>query len=285
MTPFGETGRNPPPHMRKASLSSSEKLRLSRLLRHKDLFLFDLDGVLYKGKEVREKIGGTRAVEALRQAEKNLLVLTNNSTDSVETIRRRLSEFDIPVRQEEILSSALLTAEYIENEHGKVTYFLVGEAGLETEMKKRGHARTEGDDAKFVVVGLDRMLTYAKLDKAARLAAGGARIIATHAARFYMYGDGPAMATGPVVKALEYAAGAKATIIGKPSPLMFRMALARVRCSPARAVMIGDQVDTDLEGAARAGIESVLVTTGVDRYAEGIALATLSNVDDIADFL
>ena len=254
------------------------------ILRKKDLFLFDLDGVFYKGKENREKIGGARAIETLHESGKKLFILTNNSTDSVETVHARLAEFDIPVEKEEILTSALLTAEYLSKKHGKVSYFLIGEAGLESEMRKYGHSRTTGG-AQFVVVGLDRKLTYDKLDQAARLVRKGASIVATHSARLYMYSDGPAIATGPIVRALEYATQKKATVIGKPSPLMFRIALERTGCKERQAVMIGDQVDTDLEGASRAGIDSILVTTGLDQDARGSAIATISNVDDLVDLL
>ena len=255
------------------------------ILGKKELFLFDLDGVFYKGKENREKIGGTRAIEALRRAAKRLFVLTNNSTDSVRTIRQRLAEFSIPVREEEILTSARLTAEYIRKKHGQVPYFLIGETGLESEMRRSGHTRTEGEEARLVVVGLDRKLTYDKLDRAARVVRNGASIVATHSSRLYMYNDGPAIATGPIVRALEYATQKKATLIGKPSPLMFRIALERAGCRGEQAVMIGDQVDTDLEGAAGAGIDSVLVTSGVDHDSQGIAMATISNVDDLVDLL
>ncbi|HYB07185.1 MAG TPA: hypothetical protein VEB87_03405, partial [Nitrososphaerales archaeon] len=78
---------------------------MKQLLRQKRLFLFDLDGVFYKGKESRVKIGGTLAIEALRREGRRLYVLTNNSTDSVETVRSRLVEFDIPVKQDEVLTS------------------------------------------------------------------------------------------------------------------------------------------------------------------------------------
>jgi HAD superfamily hydrolase (TIGR01450 family) len=260
-------------------------LKKRPILRNKDLFLFDLDGVFYRGKENRERIGGTRAIEALRRSGKKLFVLTNNSTDSVETVHARLTEFSIPVEREEILTSALLTAEYLSKKHGKVSYFLIGEAGLEAEMRRCGHTRTEGEDAQFVVVGLDRRLTYDKLDRAARLVRNGASIVATHTARLYMYSDGPAIATGPIVRALEYATQRKATVIGKPSPLMFRIALERAGCAKGQAVMIGDQVDTDLEGASRAGIDSILVTSGVDQDALGTAVATIPNVDDLVDLL
>ncbi len=255
-------------------------------LRGKNLFLFDLDGVFYRGKESRVKIGGTKAVEALRGLGKKLYVLTNNSTDSVETVHSRLTEFHIPVKKDEILTSALLTAEYLRRKRGRVSYFLVGEAGLESEMRKYGHRRTEGEKADFVVVGLDRAITYDKLDHAARLVRNGASIVATHSARLYMYKTGPAIATGPILKAIEFATKKRATVIGKPSTLMFRIALERAGCAKGEAVMVGDQVDTDLLGASRAGIDSILVTTGVNRQARSTGvIATISNVDELVNLL
>ncbi len=257
-----------------------------RPLRNKNLFLFDLDGVFYKGKESRTKIGGTKAIEALRAKGKDILVVTNNSTDSVETIHSRLAEFKIPVKLEEVLSSSLLTSEYLLKKHGKVSYFLVGEAGLDHEMKKLGHRRTAANRAQFVVVGLDRKVTYDKLDFAARLVREGAGLVATHSSALYMYKTGPAIATGPLVKAIEFASGKRATVIGKPSPLMFRIALERAKRSRDESVMVGDQLDTDILGASRAGIESVLVTTGVDKGPDGFkVLATIQNVDSIVGLL
>jgi 4-nitrophenyl phosphatase len=259
---------------------------LRRLLRAKKLFLFDLDGVFYKGKESRVKIGGTKAIEALRAQGRDLYVVTNNSTDSVETVHSRLKEFNIPVNKEEILTSSLLTAEYLRDRHGRVSYFLVGEEGLDLEMKRCGHQRTEGEKADFVVVGLDRKITYEKLDHAARLARNGSGIVATHNSRLYMYKTGPAIATGPIVKAIEYASQKRATVIGKPSPLMFRIALEKAGRKKEEAVMIGDQVDTDIAGAAKAGVDSILVTSGVDQSAGNFhTIATLSNVDDIVPLL
>ncbi|MDG6910175.1 MAG: HAD-IIA family hydrolase, partial [Nitrososphaerota archaeon] len=232
---------------------------MKRILKDKQLFLFDLDGVFYKGKETRIKIGGTRAVEALRARGKRLYILTNNSTDSARTVCARLREFDIPVKANEVLTSGLLTAEYLKDRFGSVSYYLVGEEGLDSELEAHGHRRTRGERADFVVIGLDRDLTYEKLDHAARVARNGAKIVATHSSALYMYESGPAMATGPLVKAVEYASGKRATVIGKPSPLMYSIALSRARCTKDQAVMVGDQVDTDIAGANRAGIDAILV--------------------------
>ena len=259
---------------------------MKRLLASKELFLFDLDGVFYKGKESRVKIGGTEAVEAIREAGKKLFILTNNSTDSAETVHNRLLEFDVPVKREEVLTSGLLTAEYLRQKHGRVSYFLVGEEGLDSEMKRFGHRRTRGESADFVVIGLDRRITYDKLDHAARLARNGAGIVATHSSRLYMYKTGPAIATGPLVKAVEYASSKRATVIGKPSPLMFTIALRHAGCSKERTVMIGDQLETDIEGASRAGIDSILVRSGIDKEAGTYRpLAVIQDVDDIVPLL
>ena len=259
---------------------------MKRLLRDKELFLFDLDGVFYKGKESRIKIGGTRAVEAIRSRGGQLYILTNNSTDSAKTVWSRLTEFDIPVREDEVLTTTLLTAEYLRDRCGRVSYFLVGEQGLEEEMTRWGHRKISGEKADFVVVGLDRNLTYDKLDHAARLARNGARIVATHISRLYAYKTGPAMATGPIVKAIEYASKKRAIVIGKPSPLMFEIALKRARIKKSQAVMIGDQLDTDIAGASNAGIDSILVRSGVDEDPRGYrVMTTLRDVDGIIPLL
>ncbi len=258
------------------------RLDLSR----KRLFLFDLDGVFYKGKESRVKIGGTRIVSQLRAKGKKLMILTNNSTDTAETVRERLAEIDVPVDSNEIMTSGRATAEYLRSKFGQVEYFLMGEAGLEAELRSQGHIRTHGLGAGFVVIGLDRNLTYGKLDRAAAVVRGGASIVATHASPLYMYKDGPALASGPILKALEYATGKRGKVIGKPSPLMFKTALERAGVRASDAVMVGDQLDTDIEGAAGAGIESVLVLTGLDRPAKRKGLiGSVENVDDLADFI
>lgn len=251
----------------------------------KKLFLFDLDGVFYKGKEKRIKIGGTKIVRELRKRGKKLFVLTNNSTDTANTIWHRLIEVGVPVRKDEVLTSTVVTAQYLLSKYGKVTYFLVGERGLELEMRRFGHRRVESDRADFVVVGLDRHLTYEKLNQATTVARNGAPIIATHVSALYMARDGPAMATGPLVKALEYAASKKAIEVGKPATLMFKVALNDAGCTASEALMVGDQLDTDILGAKRAGIDSILVKTGVDKDIRGsAALAAVPNVDDLVGF-
>jgi 4-nitrophenyl phosphatase len=257
-------------------------------LSRKKLFLFDLDGVLTAGKEKPVKLGGTKVINKIRASKgKRFFVLTNDSTDTVETVLERLRGFDIPVKYEEILTSAKLTAQYIAKRHPKGTYFLVGERGLEEELNREGLRRTRGARADVVVVGLDRWLTYNKLDRASEVARNGAPIVACHYARLYMFKNRVAMAVGPIVKSIEFASGKKAVAIGKPSRLMFELALEKAGCKPAEAVMVGDQEETDILGAKRMGITSVMVKTGVYSREETKteADAVVETVDDIAESL
>lgn len=254
-------------------------------LSRKELFLFDLDGVLTAGKEKPVKLGGTKVINRIRARGKRFFVLTNDSTDTVETVLERLRRFDIPVEKEEILSSAKLTAQYVAKKHPHATYFLVGEKGLEEELDREGLRRTRGSKADVVVVGLDRWLTYNKLDKAGEVARNGASIVACHYARVYMFRNRVAMAVGPIVKAIEYTSSKKAVAIGKPSPLMFELALEMAGCKARDAVMVGDQEETDIVGAKRMGITSIIVKTGV--FSRGqtktAADAVVDTVDDVAE--
>ena len=254
-------------------------------LSRKKLFLFDLDGVLTAGKEKPVKLGGTKVINKIRARGKRFFVLTNDSTDTVETVLERLQRFDIPVEKEEILSSAKLTAQYVAKRHPHATYFLVGEKGLAEELDREGLRRTRGSKADVVVVGLDRWLTYNKLDKAGEVARNGASIVACHYARVYMFRNRVAMAVGPIVKAIEYTSSKKAVAIGKPSPLMFELALEMAGCKARDAVMVGDQEETDIIGAKRMGITSIIVKTGV--FSRGqtktAADAVVDTVDDVAD--
>ena len=252
-------------------------------LSKKKLFLFDLDGVLLAGKEDPIRLGGPAVIGKIRQRGKRLFVLTNDSTDSVETIHSRLGFLGIPVEKDEILSCARLTAEYVAKRHPGGSYFLVGESGLADELDMKGLRRTEGDEAEVVVVGLDRKLTYDKLDKAAELARNGAQIVSCHAAHVYAFRGRTALAVGPLFKAIEYGSEKRGVSIGKPSRLMFRLALEKAGCKPRDAVMVGDQEDTDIVGAKKMGIDGVLVTTGVyDGKAKTVAKAVFKNVDDLA---
>lgn len=227
------------------------------------VFLFDLDGVLSVGKESPRYLGGRDVVSKIKSSGKKAFVLTNDSTHVREEIHQNLTQLGFNFQMEEILTSGYLTATYLTQRFGKTTFFLVGEVGLRRELEAAGHVPTT-ENPRVVVVGLDRGLSYDKLDNALRFLRAGAQLIGSYGGALYMGDHGPALSAGPITKALEYGSGKSAIIIGKPSPRMFRLALRQAKEKPRRAVMVGDQIETDLLGARQAGVHTVLVLTGVE---------------------
>lgn len=265
---------------------SSKKI-LSNILSSKKLFLFDLDGVLYVGKEAPKLIGGIRLIKKLKRKGKKIFVLTNTSTHTRESLQRTLRKLGFPIEVDEILTSSKLTSEYIKQRWDSCKCYLIGEEGFKKELESLGHKIVENEQPDIVVVGLDRNLTYEKLNKALRFLRNGAKLVSSSVARVYMDRDGAAMGVGGIVKALEYSSGKKTIGIGKPSPLMFKLALKKANVNAKDAVMIGDQIETDITGAKRLGIFSILVRTGVDKevITEPKPDLIIGNIDELLHYI
>jgi HAD superfamily hydrolase (TIGR01450 family) len=252
-------------------------------------FFFDLDGVLTVGKETPRYLGGREVVKAIKSLGKNAFVLTNDSTRVRGEILGSLTKFGFNFTLDEILTSSYFTAKYLYEKFESASFFLVGEDGLKRELESAGHHVTE-QNPQVVVVGFDRKLTYEKLDNARRFLKDGAQLIGSYGGAVYMSANGPALSAGPIIKALEYASGRRAVMIGKPSPRMFRLALQQARETPVHAVMVGDQIETDLVGARRAGIHTILVLTGVETR-DAVSRSKikpdmlLENVDELSNYL
>jgi 4-nitrophenyl phosphatase len=227
------------------------------------VFFFDLDGVLSIGKETPRYLGGRELVAKIKSSGKKTAILTNDSTHTRNEIQQNLSRLGFSFDLEEILTSSYLTALYLTQRFGKAEFFLVGEEGLQRELEAAGHHQS-GDRPAVVVVGFDRKLSYEKLDEALRALKKGAVLIGSYGGAVFMSDRGPALSAGPIIKALEYASRRRAIMIGKPSPRMFRLALKQAKEMPSKAVMVGDQIETDILGASRAGVHTILVLTGVE---------------------
>jgi HAD superfamily hydrolase (TIGR01450 family) len=255
------------------------------------LFLFDLDGVLTVGKETPRYIGGRRILSKLKRLGKKILVLTNTSTHTQHEVWTKLKKLGFPIEETELLTSTHLLADYLADRYGRIECYVIGERGLVRELKARGHHVTKSTKTvDFVVVGLDRQLTYDKLNAAVNLLRRNAHLAAAYMDRVYMSSKGPAFSAGPIAKALEYASGKSALVVGKPSPIMFRTALKQTNTKSHEGIMIGDQIDTDIVGAKRVGLRTALVLTGVSskRVIERSPVKpdlVVAHVDDLVKYL
>ena len=221
--------------------------------------LLDLDGVLYVEEEPVD--GATDAVAALRAAGHALRFVTNTTSRPRASILERLHRLGFDVADEELLTPAVLAVRLCRARGHRRVALLVRDdvradfAGLEPP--------DEGGGADAVIVGdMGDAFDYALLNGAFRQVMDGAELIALQRNRYWMTPDGLALDVGPFVAALEYATRTEAVVVGKPAPAFFATALADLGTDPADALMVGDDVESDVGGALAAGLAAVLVRTG-----------------------
>lgn len=234
-------------------------------LNHYRAFLVDIDGVVVRGGEVLP--GATEAIHILRQ-HGQVLFLTNNSTQSRRGTAARLAGVGLPVGEEEVIPSSYVAAQYLRERFGRVRYWYIGEEGIAEEMELAGHVPSSPTEAEWIVVGVDRQLTYEKLRLALRGLLSGARLIATNRDPTFPTPEGLVPGAGAVVGALTGMGFPPEVVVGKPSPIAFQVALNVIGVAPQEALMIGDRVDTDVAGAKGAGLDAALVLSGVTESAD-----------------
>jgi HAD superfamily hydrolase (TIGR01457 family) len=244
-----------------------------------DAFLFDLDGVLYRGD--RPIAHAAEAVAAIRSMDKGVAFVTNNSSRTPGAVAAHLASVGVDARPDEVETSALTAAAELPR-RGVRTAFVVGEDGLRTALASAGVEPAHGVDVDAVVVGWDRSFTYEKLLAASLAVQHGATLFATNADANYPAPDGSTWpGAGSLVAAVETASQTRATIFGKPNAPIFEA--ARRRAGGGRPLVIGDRIDTDIEGARRLGWDSALVLTGISTREDlaGAGLAATYVLEDL----
>jgi HAD superfamily hydrolase (TIGR01458 family) len=248
--------------------------------------LLDIDGVLYVEDE---PVGGAvAAVARLRAAGCALRFVTNTTNRTRAATLAKLLRLGFAVADSELITPAALAVRVCrERGHRRVALFVA--EGVEVDfagLEQVDGAHADGAHADAVIVGdLGEAWDYAALNAAFRLAMDGAELIALQKNRYWQRADGLSLDVGPFVAALEYATGREATVVGKPAAAFFEQALADAGAAAGDTVMVGDDVESDVGGALRAGLAGILVRTG--KYREEIVRASgiepTATVDSIAD--
>jgi phosphoglycolate/pyridoxal phosphate phosphatase family enzyme len=252
------------------------------------ILIFDLDGVIYRGDTVVP--GAIPTLHRLTTAGHRLFFLTNNSTRSRRDYAEKITAMGFPAEPEQVMTSAYATGLYLRHQgaEGK-RVFLIGEHGLAEEMTLAGLIVVPLDSderADYVVVGLDRFLTFAKLQRAFVEVRGGAAFVATNKDPTYPMEEGKEIpGGGSMVAALEYALGVTPVAIGKPEPYTLEEILRLAAGRPEEAVMIGDRLDTDIRVGRRVGLKTVLPLTGVTTPAVLESAAPEERPDFVIDSL
>jgi NagD protein len=247
-------------------------------------WLMDMDGVLVN--ENHAIRGADEVITRLRELEMPFLVLTNNSIYTARDLAARLGNGGIDVPEERIWTSALATARFLQDQRPGGSAFVIGEAGLTTALHNAGYTLTEhGPD--YVVLGETRTYSFERITHAIRLIASGSRFIATNPDTTGPTVHGPLPATGSVAALISRATGVEPYFVGKPNPLMMRSALNAIDAHSETAAMVGDRMDTDVVSGLEAGMETILVLSGLTTRedAERHPYRASRIVDSIADLL
>ncbi|KAG4078441.1 hypothetical protein HA402_000416 [Bradysia odoriphaga] len=224
-------------------------------------FLIDMDGVIYKGSEPIP--GAVEFINGLREKGLPFLFLTNNSQRTSRDVCYKLNKMGFKVNDTDIFTCAMATARYLASKKENGTAYVIGEGGLLTELYNAGYSIVD-DQPDYVIIGEGRTIMLESVDKALNMVMKGAKLIATNLDPNCPMGDGKYRAgCGALVAMLECASGIKAFSVGKPSPVMMRMARKALQLTTDETVMIGDTMGTDILGAGSMGFTTVLTLSGV----------------------
>jgi 4-nitrophenyl phosphatase len=223
--------------------------------------IIDVDGVLWRGKQ---PLPGVASFFDFLQSHKiRYLIATNNSMRPASDITARLAKMGAQISEANVLTSAEAAALYLPRiAPNAKRVLIVGGEGLVEAMSNAGFQIVD-ENADAVVAGIDLNLTYEKLKRAAREIRRGAKFIGTNSDKTLPVDDGLVPGAGAIIAALETATDVKPIIIGKPERAMFDLAVEKMGAPREATAMLGDRLDTDIEGGMRAGLKSILVLTGV----------------------
>ena len=252
-----------------------------------------MDGVIYRGPETVHGVPDT--INKLK--ERGILVVynTNNSTSSRQMYVNRLATMGIAAKQEEIFTSAYISALALAPVYPPSSkVFVVGETGLIQEMELAGFRPTQDPndltEVRFVIAGLDRNFSYTRLKAAMHAILHGADFYATNEDNTLPMENELWPGSGAIVAAITTAIGQRPKkVFGKPSPAAIELILEQYKLSPKEVLLVGDRFETDIAAGHAAHVDTLLVLTGVATRAEIFkqpnALRPTYILDSAADIL
>lgn len=231
--------------------------------------ILDMDGVIWRKKQ---PIGNLANIfQRISTLGLKYVFATNNSTETVDSYVSLLTGNGIQVDSHQVITSATATAQYlVEQFPERGNLFVVGMQGLATTLQDYGFS-ISAQEAKAVVVGMDRTLTYEKLETATLLIRSGVPFLGTNPDRTFPTPQGLVPGAGSMLAAIEVATDVSPKVIGKPEGTMFIQALEALKIKPENALVVGDRLETDIAGGQAANCKTALVLSGVSSEVDGQA--------------
>jgi NagD protein len=246
-------------------------------------FLIDMDGVIYSGNELIP--GADSFIATLKEQRIPFLFLTNNSQRTARDVVNKLADIGITAEEDDVFTSAMATAWFLARQKPQGTAYVLGEGGLLTSLHENGYSLvTQNPD--FVVVGEGRNFTLEMVNHAVEMVLQGAKLVATNLDPSPKISGWNNLGIKSIVAMIEEATGVAAFSVGKPSPVMMRVARKKLGLSSVDTTIIGDTMDTDILGGIQLGYRTVLTLSGVSKSHNLTKYAYAPDliVDSIADF-
>jgi len=237
-----------------------EHKKIIEKIRNKTGFICDMDGVIYHGNKVLD--GVPEFVDWLKTENKKFVFLTNSSERTIKELQTKLSRMGIDVGPDHFYTSALATAAFLQSQRPEGSAYIIGEAGLINALYNAGYS-SNNIDPDYVVMGEARSYSYEHIEKAVNLVRNGAKLIGTNPDISGPIENGIAPATKALISPIELATGKQAYFVGKPNPLMMRIALRKLGVKREDSIIIGDRMDTDIIAGIEAEIDTCLVLSGI----------------------
>ena len=229
-----------------------------------DAFLFDLDGVVWRGEELIP--GAARTIARLRDDGKRVVFITNNASRSPRQYAVKLMRLRIPTEPVDVVTSGHVVIAHLRKiglRRGDRIHVCAAPA-LGQLLRGEGFVPTnQTRGVQAVVISWNPKLTFDDVRYAADVARSGVPFVATNSDATYPSEHGLLPGAGSILAAVETASGMRATVVGKPRPEIVRLALERAGSEPAQTLVCGDRPDTDVAAARAAGVPVALVLTGV----------------------
>ena len=213
-------------------------------------WLLDMDGVLVK--EGRAIPGAAEFVARLRAADRRFLILTNNSIYTARDLHARLTRMGFDVPETSIWTSALATAQFLDDQRPGGTAYVIGEAGLTTAMHNAGYVLTNFEP-EYVVLGETLEYSFSGITTAIRAIVAGAKFICTNPDPTGPSNEGILPAVGSVAALITKATGTDPYYVGKPNPMMMRSALNTIGAHSETTAMVGDRMEPTCSAGWRRG--------------------------------
>jgi 4-nitrophenyl phosphatase len=229
-------------------------------MKHYDGYLIDLDGTMYRGKE--RIIQAVEFVKELAKRDIPYLFVTNNSSKTSEQVAKVLTIMGIPATEEHVFTTSMATANYIADEKEDASIYMIGEEGLENALKKKNFSfKNEAVD--YVVIGIDRDITYEKLTYACLAVRAGAKFISTNGDIALPTERGLMPGNGSLTSVITVSTEVAPIFIGKPESIIVNQALEKIGTPRETTVMVGDNYQTDIMAGMNAMMDTIIVHTGV----------------------